>query len=224
MGDVHDALAAAIPDRECAGLPRPPFHVGRDRRAHAPSRQPSARRRTGLPHRAGRSAPWESGQDHLGIYCLNGVEYLESILGAFKARVAPFNVNYRYGPTSCAGSWPTPPRAIVYHSAFAPVVAQIRDELPRAPRAAPGARRLRSGLLPGAAWYEDALAAAPATPPPVTPSPDDLYILYTGGTTGRPKGVLWRQADAFIECFGGSRTAESPADARSPRPRRSSAR
>jgi fatty-acyl-CoA synthase len=69
-----------------------------------------------------------------------------------------------------------------------------------------------NGLLPGAIWYEDALAAAPATPPPVAPSPDDLYILYTGGTTGMPKGVLWRQGDALTECFGASPAAATVDD------------
>ena len=58
-------------------------------------------------------------------------------------------------------------------------------------------------LLPGAVWYEDALAGGHADPPTVTPSPDDLYILYTGGTTGMPKGVLWRQADIFPAALGG---------------------
>jgi fatty-acyl-CoA synthase len=213
VGDVHDALAAAIPNRESL--------VIRERRFTWAETAERTRRLANHLHTAGLGshteraalAPWESGQDHLGIYCLNGVEYLESMLGAFKARVAPFNVNYRYGPDELrpllvdAGT-----TGLVYHSAFAPVVADIRDELR-------GLRVLlqvpdESGeaLLPGAVWYEDALAAAPAVPPPVTPSPDDLYILYTGGTTDRPKGVLWRQADAFTECFGGSRTAESMAD------------
>ena len=64
------------------------------------------------------------------------------------------------------------------------------------------------GLLPGAVWYEDALAASSPARPAVEWSADDLYILYTGGTTGMPKGVLWRNGDASVECFGGSR-AES---------------
>src|SRR5579885_1135037 len=60
-------------------------------------------------------------------------------------------------------------------------------------------------LLDGAVWYEDALAAAsPALPACASSwSPDDLYILYTGGTTGMPKGVLWRQHDIFRAAMGG---------------------
>ena len=57
-------------------------------------------------------------------------------------------------------------------------------------------------LLPGALDYEAALAAAPAGPVPVATSPDDLYVLYTGGTTGNPKGVLWRQADFLVAALG----------------------
>jgi acyl-CoA synthetase (AMP-forming)/AMP-acid ligase II len=58
-------------------------------------------------------------------------------------------------------------------------------------------------LLPGALDWDRTLAAAPATPPPVTPTPDDLYILYTGGTTGAPKGVLWRQEDIYHAAMTG---------------------
>ncbi len=58
-------------------------------------------------------------------------------------------------------------------------------------------------LMPGALDYEEVLAAASPEGAPVDPSPDDLYILYTGGTTGMPKGVLWRQHDIFMAAMGG---------------------
>ncbi len=58
-------------------------------------------------------------------------------------------------------------------------------------------------LLPGAVDYESIVADGPTDVPPVQPSPDDLYVLYTGGTTGMPKGVLWRQHDIFMTSFGG---------------------
>ena len=56
-------------------------------------------------------------------------------------------------------------------------------------------------LLPGAVDYESALASV-AGAAIATPSPDDLYVLYTGGTTGMPKGVLWRQADIVVAGLG----------------------
>jgi acyl-CoA synthetase (AMP-forming)/AMP-acid ligase II len=58
-------------------------------------------------------------------------------------------------------------------------------------------------LIYGAVDYERALASRSPAPPPVQHSPDDLYVLYTGGTTGMPKGVLWRQHDIFMTSFGG---------------------
>jgi fatty-acyl-CoA synthase len=132
------------------------------------------------------------------------------MLGAFKARVAPFNVNYRYGPEELAAVLADgQARGIVYHSAFAPTVAAVRERLPRLELLLQVPGDPCHTLLPGAVWYEDALAAASPEPPPVVASPDDLYILFTGGTTGRPRGVVWRQGDAFTECFGGSRTATS---------------
>jgi acyl-CoA synthetase (AMP-forming)/AMP-acid ligase II len=208
VGDVHDALAAAFPDREAL--------VFRDRRFTWAQTADRTRRLGNHLHARGLGChrerdqlePWESGQDHLGIYCYNGNEYLEAMLGAFKARVAPFNVNYRYRADELQCLLLDARAAgLVYHSTFAPAVASIRDALPRLRVLVQVPDASGEPLLPGAEWYEDALAGAPAHAPPVSPSPDDLYILYTGGTMGRPKGVLWRQADAFTECFGGVRTA-----------------
>lgn len=150
----------------------------------------------------------ETGQDHLAIYMQNRVEYLESMLGSWKARVAPFNVNYRYVTEELQyllnDSGAT---AIVVQSCFAPTLAAVLPSLPNLRVIVQVADESGHDLLPGAVWYDDALAGSSATAPAVTPSADDLYILYTGGTTGMPKGVLWRNGDAMVECFGGSPTA-----------------
>ncbi|MET0144996.1 MAG: acyl-CoA synthetase [Ilumatobacteraceae bacterium] len=155
----------------------------------------------------------ESGQDHLAIYLHNGVEYLESMVGAWKARVAPLNVNYRYVADELryvlADAEAT---AIVVHSRCAPTLAAVLADLPALRVIVQVADDSGNELLPGAVWWDDALASAPATCPEVAWSPDDLYILYTGGTTGLPKGVLWRNGDAMIECFSVSPTARSVDD------------
>ena len=210
IGEIHEAIGASKPDELCL--------VFRDRRLTWADVTDRTRRlanhllaeglgcHTEREHLSGS----ESGQDHLAIYLFNGNEYLESMLGAFKARVAPLNVNYRYVAEELRyllnDSQAT---AIVMHSQFAPILAEVLDDVPSLHVILQVADESGNGLLPGAVWYEDALACATATRPAVEPSGDDLYILYTGGTTGMPKGVLWRSSDANVECFGGSRTAET---------------
>lgn len=146
----------------------------------------------------------EVGQDLLGIYAHNGPEYVEGMLGAWRARVAPFNVNYRYVKSELhyllSDSGAT---ALLYHSAFAPRLAEVLPELPALRVLVQIADDSGNELLPGAVDYESVVGQGPADPPPVEPSPDDLYVLYTGGTTGMPKGVLWRQHDIFMTSFGG---------------------
>lgn len=146
----------------------------------------------------------QSGQDHIGLYLRNGNEYVEAMVAGYRARVAPFNVNYRYVEEELlylladAGA-----QALVYGAEFAPQVASIRDRLPNLRVLIQVADGSGNPLLPGAVDYESIVA----TPPPAggmpTPTGDDLYILYTGGTTGMPKGVLWRQHDIFMSAMGG---------------------
>ncbi len=206
VAELHEAIAARRVDQECL--------VFRDRRltwgevTERTRRLANALIDGGLGCHTERSelANWESGQDHLAIYLHNGNEYLECMLGAFKARVAPFNVNYRYVADELryllrdAGA-----RAIVVQSAFAPTLAEVLNDVPTVRLVLQVPDASGHPLLPGAVWYEDALAQASPQKPAVTWSPDDLYILYTGGTTGMPKGVLWRNGDALTECFGAPR-------------------
>jgi len=201
LADVYEAVAAALPDQDAI--------VWGDRRWTYRELDERANRLANVLHDAGHGARrerdglggHESHQDHLAVYLYNGNEYLESMLGAFKARVAPFNVNYRYVEEellylldSCQAD------AIVFDGRFAETLAAVLPELPRLRTLI----QVGDGpLLEGAIAYEDVLAASPATPPAVDRSPDDLYILCTGGTTGMPKGVLWRQADIFMGSMGG---------------------
>ncbi|CAN5530457.1 acyl-CoA synthetase [soil metagenome] len=201
---VADAVVAAIPDRT--------FLIQGDRRysyaeVHGrANRLASYLNSQGLGVHTPRAelAGHEAGQDLLGIYAFNGPEYVEGMLAAFRARVAPFNVNYRYVKDELryllADSDAT---ALLYHARFAPRVQEILPELPGLRVLIQIADDSGNELLEGAVDYEAALAGSPDAAPPVTATPDDLYVLYTGGTTGMPKGVLWRQHDIFMGSFGG---------------------
>ncbi|HPX37326.1 MAG TPA: acyl-CoA synthetase [Mycobacterium sp.] len=146
----------------------------------------------------------QSGQDHIGIYVRNGNEYLEAMVAGYRARVAPFNVNFRYVEEELLyllGD--SKARALVYAGEFAPNVHAILGSLPDLTVLIQVDDGSGNELLPGAVDYESITATpAPAGGMP-TPTPDDLYILYTGGTTGMPKGVLWRQNDIFMSAMGG---------------------
>ena len=199
-----DAVAAVIGDRELV--------IQGDRRyTYAQIVERSNRLATylhsrGLGCQTERSAlaGHEVGQDLLGIYAYNGPEYVEAMLGAWRARVAPFNVNYRYVKNELqylladAGA-----TALIYHAAFAQRVNDVLPQLPRLRVLIQIADESGNDLVHGAVDYESIVGSGPAQPPPVEPSPDDLYVLYTGGTTGMPKGVLWRQHDIFMTSFGG---------------------
>src|ERR1700722_1075606 len=148
---------------------------------------------------------WESGQDFVGVLSHNRPEYIEATFGAFKARCVPFNINFRYGPAEMRELFAAAPtRALVYEAPFADVVAAVRADLP------PDVLLIEVGgggapQVEGALDYEAVLEGSSGDPVAATPSPDDLYVLFTGGTTGRPKAVLWRQGDAYVINLGGPR-------------------
>ena len=139
-------------------------------------------------------------QAKVAAYLYNGPEYLEAYFAAFKAGLVPVNVNYRYGPGELIYLLDNADaEAVVFHAVFAPVVEEIRPKLP-------GVRRwyVVDDGSPAPGWavpYEQVMEVASRSgsservAPPWGRSGDDLLLLYTGGTTGMPKGVMWRQDD-----------------------------
>ncbi len=206
LGTINDAVANAVPFREAI--------VFRDRRITYYELQQRTRRLAnyllqndiGFNQPRDELQPWESGQDHVGLYLYNGNEYLEGMLGAFKARASAFNVNYRYVDEELIYLLnDAKAKALIFHSSLADRVEAIRHEVPTL-SVFLQVRDSEDVLIDGAVDYEKALAVSPEQEPDVDLSADDLYILYTGGTTGMPKGVLWRQADILIAALGARRT------------------
>ena len=144
-------------------------------------------------------------QSKVAAYLYNGPEYLETYFAAFKAGLVPFNTNYRYGGEELAYLFDNADaEAVVFHSSFADTADKVRGRLPKVKLwiavAEPG--------HPVPAWavdYETIVAAgAPRYQAPWGRSADHLVFMYTGGTTGMPKGVMWRQEDLFKGLGGGA--------------------
>jgi acyl-CoA synthetase (AMP-forming)/AMP-acid ligase II len=144
-----------------------------------------------------------AGLDHqakAAAFLYNGPEYIETYFAAFKGGFAPVNTNYRYGPEELFYLFDNADaEAVVFHAGFAEVLERIRGRLGKVKAwvavAEPG-----HPVPDWAADYDAIVAQAPAQRPVKAPwgrSPDDLLLLYTGGTTGMPKGVMWGQDDLF---------------------------
>lgn len=131
---------------------------------------------------------------HVGLYLENCPEYVEAMLACFKLRAVPINVNYRYVAGELRYLLDNCDAVGVLHGPqHAAVLAGVLPDLDPVPWT------LETGPA-----YDAALAAASPERPVVPDRGDeDRYIIYTGGTTGLPKGVVWRQGDAFFACLGG---------------------
>ena len=143
--------------------------------------------------------------DHVGIYAYNCAEWIETLWAVFKLRAVWININYRYVEGELEYLFGNADLvALVFGREFAPRVAGVLHALPKLRHTVvidDGSDADLSGLDP--VPFEDAVASgAPERDFPPR-SNDDRYILYTGGTTGMPKGVVWRQEDVFFALGGG---------------------
>lgn len=145
---------------------------------------------------------WECGQDRVALVMHNDL-YPDMVIGCLKARTVPVNINYYYTPREVGELLDyVKPRAVIYHRALG---AKFADVLTGAGVDVLVSVDDGSGTpeLPGSVSLDDALAQGD-TDHGETPSPDDLLMICTGGTTGRPKGVLWRQSDIYVSSMVGA--------------------
>jgi acyl-CoA synthetase (AMP-forming)/AMP-acid ligase II len=183
LADLFELVADSVPDRVAV--------VAGDRRLTYAQLDERANRLAHVLAAAGVGP----GQ-HVGLQLLNGTEYLEGMLAAFKLRAVPINVNYRYVEAELRYLYEDADLvALIHHAQFGPQVAAAAD----------GLDGIRTVLVVGDAGnYEEALAGAERSRPNEgARSSDDIYCAYTGGTTGMPKGVLWRHEDIFFASLGG---------------------
>jgi len=141
--------------------------------------------------------------DHVGLYARNSIEAIETLLACCKLRAAAVNINYRYVESELRYMFADSGLvALVYDRQFAPRVAAVAP-------AAPGLRGTvviddgsGAGIAEGTGYAAALAAASPERDFPPR-SADDVYIIYTGGTTGYPKGVMWRHEDIWRTLAGG---------------------
>ena len=140
--------------------------------------------------------------DKIAFYMRNCPEYSEGINAGFKARLTHVNVNYRYIDRELLYLLDnSDAKVVIYQSEFQRQVDQIRDQLPKV-------KHWLAVNNDGQSNYEEMAESGDGRSTNLTRSPKDLLFLYTGGTTGMPKGVLWRQEESFYSAL----TAKSPPD------------
>jgi acyl-CoA synthetase (AMP-forming)/AMP-acid ligase II len=148
--------------------------------------------------------------DHIGVYGSNSIEWIESAIAAYKARAVPVNVNFRYVEDELSYLFDNADfKAVIYDREFAPRIRAVRDSLPllhhliHVDDGTDEAAVADDLAVLGSVDFEAAMASGSPERDFGERSGDDHYVLYTGGTTGMPKGVVWRQEDVFYALGGG---------------------
>jgi 3-oxocholest-4-en-26-oate---CoA ligase len=202
IGAVLDVIAEVVPDRAITVC-------GERRRTFAETADRTRRLANylvangfGVHQERAALQNWECGQDRVALVMHNDL-YADMVVGCLKARTVPVNVNYNYTAREVRELLDyVRPRAVIYHKSLG---AKFAEVLP--PESADLLLSVDDGStvpdLPGAVSLDDALSQGNVDQN-VTLSPDDLLMVCTGGTTGRPKGVLWRQSDIYVSSMVGA--------------------
>jgi acyl-CoA synthetase (AMP-forming)/AMP-acid ligase II len=144
--------------------------------------------------------------DHIGLYGSNSIEWVEGMLAAVKIRAVPVNINYRYVEEELRYLFDNADlKAIVFQREYAPRIAAVQADCPTLHHLVvieDGSGADLGALDP--VPYDEALASGSPERDFGERSADDLWIIYTGGTTGMPKGVMWRHEDIFFALAGGT--------------------
>lgn len=220
LADLFESVVDVVPDREALVYLDHPG-TGAERRLTYAQLDSAANR---IAHHLIDSGirPGE----HLGLHLYNGIEYVQTVLACLKARIVPVNVNYRYVEEELVYLYQDADLvALVFDAEF---TDRVTAALPRT-RALRHLVRVGasgSGTAGTPVTTASALDPTPAPDPAPAPAPalvdfaeaeaagspgrafparsaDDQFIIYTGGTTGMPKGVMWRQEDLFFAGLGG---------------------
>jgi acyl-CoA synthetase (AMP-forming)/AMP-acid ligase II len=200
LADLFEALCDANPDAPCviAGSAR--------------------RTRVELDRRANQLAHYLEQQgikpgDHIGIYAHNRVEWLEALLACWKVRAVAVNINFRYVGPELEHIWQDANLvALIYEHGFLSQVALLAGRFPklRIYLCLHDATSVDDDAAVLGSDYEKALAAQTATRSFAPRSAGDIYLVYTGGTTGMPKGVLWRHEDFYHNVICLNQATENP--------------
>ena len=195
--DLLEILAEAGPDRTA-------LVAGEERRTYAQLNERASR--VGHHLAAAGVRPGE----HVAILAYNRAEWIEAMLGVFKIRAVPVPVNYRYVAAELRHVLSDSDSvAIIGERSLLAKAEEIRGDLPEL-RHVVVLEDGAADVVPGAVEYEKALAAADPGDGFPERSNDDRYIMYTGGTTGYPKGVEWRCEDIFFGALGGGNVLGDP--------------